>query len=154
MLTLTQGEAILHHNFLEYDFFKGPIPHRINGAIVAMETCAATFYALESLQDRGIFFVGPTDPVYTGQVVGEHCKPGDIVANVGREKKLTNMRAAGAEKNVRIAPPRVFQLEEALEYIDDDELVEITPAAIRIRKRLLDENERRRAKRASEAEIA
>jgi GTP-binding protein len=154
LLTLTGGEAILHHNFLGYEPFKGPIPHRINGAIVAMETCAATFYALESLQDRGTFFVGPTDPVYVGMIVGEHCKPGDIVANVGREKKLTNMRASGAEKNVRLAPPRQFQLEEALEYIDEDELVEVTPGAIRLRKRELDENERRRLKRAIEAESA
>jgi GTP-binding protein len=88
--------------------------------------------------------------VYRGQIVGEHCKPGDIVVNVGREKKLTNMRSAGAEKNVRLAPPKVFQLEEALEYIDDDELVEVTPTAIRLRKVHLDENERKRAKRAAE----
>jgi len=152
MLTMTAGEAIVHHTFLRYDFFKGPIPHRINGAIVAMETSSATFYALEGLADRGIFFVGPGDPVYAGMCVGEHCKPGDIVANVSREKKLTNMRASGAEKNIRLAPPKVFQLEEAMEYIDDDELVEVTPAAIRLRKRELDENDRRRAKRASEAE--
>ena len=147
LLTLTQGEAIMHHNFYDYEYFKGAIPHRTNGAIVSMDTSQATFYALESLQDRGVFFVGPGDKAYRGQIVGEHCKPGDIVANVGREKKLTNMRAAGADKNVRIAPPRVFQLEEALEYIDDDELVEITPAEIRLRKRILDETERKRAAR-------
>ena len=152
LLTLTAGEAIIHHNFYQYEYFKGSVPHRINGAIVSMETARATFYALESLQDRGIFFVAPGDEVYEGQVVGEHCKPGDIVASVGREKKLTNVRAASAEKNVRIAPPRIFQLEEALEYIDDDELVEVTPDAIRIRKRVRDATMRKRSERASAGE--
>ncbi len=150
LLNLTGGEAIIHHNFYQYEYFKGAIPQRVNGALLALETGAATFYALEALQDRGIFFVAPTDQVYGGQIVGEHCKPGDIVVHVGREKKLTNMRSAGAEKNVRIAPPRTFQLEEALEYVDDDELVEVTPAAIRMRKRLLEEHARKRARRAAE----
>ncbi len=147
LLTLTAGEAIVHHNFYEYEYFKGSIPHRMNGAMVSMEAGTATFYALESLQDRGIFFVAPGEEVYEGQIVGEHCKPGDIIVNVGREKKLTNMRAAGADKNVRIAPPRRFQLEEALEYIDDDEAVEVTPTAIRLRKYLLKNHERKRASR-------
>jgi GTP-binding protein len=147
LLTLTQGEAIIHHSFYQYEFFKGSIPHRINGALISMESHPVTFYALEGLQDRGVFFVGPQDEVYVGQIVGEHCKPGDLTINVGREKKLTNMRSAGAEKNVRLAPPRVFALEEALEYIDDDELVEVTPDSIRLRKRLLDENDRKKAKR-------
>ncbi|MCC7171663.1 MAG: translational GTPase TypA [Planctomycetes bacterium] len=147
LLTLTQGEAIIHHSFYQYEFFKGSIPHRINGALISMESHPVTFYALELLQDRGMFFVGPQDEVYVGQIVGEHCKPGDLTINVGREKKLTNMRSAGAEKNIRLAPPRVFALEEALEYIDDDELVEVTPDSIRLRKRLLDENDRKKAKR-------
>ncbi|MBI4878617.1 MAG: translational GTPase TypA [Planctomycetes bacterium] len=150
LLNLTGGEAIIHHNFYQYEYFKGSIPQRTNGALLALEAGAATFYALEALQDRGVFFVAPTDQVYGGQIVGEHCKPGDIVVHVGREKKLTNMRAAGAEKNVRIAPPREFQLEEALEYIDDDELVEVTPGAIRLRKRLLGEHARKRARRSAE----
>lgn len=154
LLTLTAGEAIIHHNFYEYEFFKGSIPHRTNGAMVSMDTSTATFYALESLQDRGIFFVSAAQGVYRGQMVGEHCKPGDIVVNVGREKKLTNIRAASAEKNVRIAPPRQFQLEEALEYIDDDELVEVTPDSIRLRKRLLDEHARKRERRSKTEEIA
>ncbi|MFH0944819.1 MAG: translational GTPase TypA [Planctomycetota bacterium] len=149
LMNLTAGEAIVHHNFYEYEYFKGSIPHRTNGTLVSMDTTSATFYALEALQDRGTFFVKPTERVYRGQVVGENCKPGDIVVNVGREKKLTNMRAAGADKFVRIAPPREFQLEEALEYIDDDELVEVTPARVRMRKSLLDEHARKRALRAS-----
>ena len=148
LLTLTAGEAIVHHNFYEYEYFKGSIPHRTNGTLVSMDNTTATFYALEALHDRGVFFVRPTDKVYRGQIVGENCKPGDIVVNVGREKKLTNMRAAGSDKFVRIAPPREFQLEEALEYIDDDELVEVTPKSIRLRKHLLDEHARKRALRA------
>ncbi len=151
LLTLTSGEAIMHHNFYEYEFFKGSIPHRTNGAMWSMDSGRVTFYALEGLADRGVFFCAPTDEVYAGQVIGEHCKPGDIGVNVCREKKLTNMRAAGSEKNIRLAPPRVFQLEEALEYVDDDELVEVTPGAIRIRKMLLDEHERKRANRAEES---
>ncbi|MFG0316709.1 MAG: translational GTPase TypA, partial [Planctomycetota bacterium JB042] len=149
LLTLTAGEAIIHHSFYEYEYFKGSVPHRLNGALCSMDNAKATFYALESLQDRGIFFVGPGDDVYEGMVVGEHCKPGDVVVNVGREKKLTNVRAASAERNVRIAPPRAFQLEEALEYIDDDELVEVTPDSIRIRKRIRDATMRKRAERSA-----
>jgi len=109
-------------------------------------------YALDGLQDRGDFFVAPPEKVYEGQVVGEHCKANDISVNVCREKKLTNMRTTSADRKLTIAPPRVFSLEDALEYIEDDELVEVTPKSLRLRKRWLDPNERKKRERAREAE--
>jgi GTP-binding protein len=144
VLNATNGEAIMHHNFYDYEFFKGAIPHRQNGVMVAMEGGDAVAYSLDALADRGDFFVKPGDAVYEGLVVGEHCKPNDIVVNVCKTKKLTNMRAAGADRKIILAPPRLFSLEDALEYIEDDELVEVTPKVIRLRKRFLSEKDRKR----------
>ncbi|MCH7994428.1 MAG: translational GTPase TypA [Planctomycetes bacterium] len=147
LLTATNGTAIIHHNFYEYEFFRGTIPGRTNGVMIALEAGSVTAYALDGLADRGTMFVSPNDRVYAGQVVGEHCKDDDITVNVCRGKKLTNMRASGSDKNVMLKPPLVMSLEIALEFIADDELVEITPDAIRLRKRLLKETDRKRATR-------
>ena len=144
VLTASAGEAIMSHRFLEYQPYKGEISRRTNGSIIAMETGTAFAYALDKLQDRGKFFIFPQDQVYAGQVVGENSKEGDIVVNVTKSKKLTNMRASGADDKSHLAPPIVFSLEEALEYIKEDEYVEITPLSIRLRKIYLDENERKR----------
>ena len=144
VLTASAGEAIMSHRFLEYQPYKGEISRRTNGSIIAMETGTAFAYALDKLQDRGKFFIFPQDQVYAGQVVGENSKEGDIVVNVTKSKKLTNMRASGADDKSHLAPPIVFSLEEALEYIKEDEYVEITPQSIRLRKIYLDENERKR----------
>ncbi|MEP0846868.1 MAG: translational GTPase TypA [Phycisphaerae bacterium] len=153
LLTATNGNLIMHHNFYEYEFLRGAIPGRANGVLVASETGQVTAYALEGLADRGVMFVKPTDPVYEGQVVGEHNRDNDIVVNVVRTKKLTNIRAAGADKTVVLKPPREMTLELALEFIEDDELVEVTPDAVRIRKRYLKENDRKQhARRAARAE--
>jgi GTP-binding protein len=149
MMTATRGEAIMHHTFYEYQPMKGAIAGRANGVMVSTETAKATGHAIENLQERGILFVAPMEPVYEGQVVAEHCRENDLPVNVCREKKLTNMRAAGSEKNVPLKPPLVFSLETALEYIEDDELVEITPKSIRLRKMLLKENDRKRSERAA-----
>jgi GTP-binding protein len=152
LMTATQGTLVMHHNFYEYEFFRGSIPHRSNGVMVASESGQVTAYALDSLADRGVMLVTPGDPVYEGQVVGEHCRDGDLLANVCRGKKLTNVRAAGSDKTVVLRPPRDVSLETALEFIEDDELVEITPDAIRLRKRHLKEGDRRRAERAGKGE--
>lgn len=144
VLTLSAGEAIMSHRFLEYQAYKGDIEKRVNGSIIAMETGTTFAYALDKLQDRGKFFVHPGENIYAGQVVGENSKEGDMVVNVTKSKKLTNMRASGADDKVRLAPPIIFSLEEALEYIREDEYVEITPTNIRLRKVYLDENERKR----------
>jgi GTP-binding protein len=147
LMNLTQGKAIIHHSFSTYEAYKGDIPRRTNGVMVSHETGDAVPYALFCLKDRGPMFVAPGDRVYEGMVVGEHCKDSDIVVNVCKEKKLTNMRAAGSDKNVILSPPRKMSLEECLEYIDEDELLEITPKIYRIRKRHLKEKERKRADR-------
>lgn len=144
VLTASAGEAIMSHRFVEYQPYKGEIERRANGSIIAMETGTAYAYAIDKLQDRGKFFIHPQDSVYAGQVVGENNKEGDIVVNICKSKKLTNMRASGADDKVRIAPPVIFSLEEALEYIKKDEYVEVTPSSIRLRKILLDENDRKR----------
>ena len=144
VLTATAGEAIMSHRFVEYQPYKGEIERRTNGSIIAMESGTAFAYAIDKLQDRGKFFIHPQDPVYTGQVIGENAKEGDIVVNVCKSKKLTNMRASGSDDKVRIVPPIIFSLEEALEYIKEDEYVEVTPTKIRLRKILLDENDRKR----------
>ncbi|MCG3137565.1 MAG: GTP-binding protein TypA/BipA [Phycisphaerae bacterium] len=149
LMTATNGTAMLHHNFYDYDLFRGAIPGRANGVMIANESGPVTAYALEALSDRGVMFVAPAQKVYAGQVVGEHCKDDDIVVNVCRTKKLTNMRAAGSDKTVVLKPPRQLTLELALEYIEDDELVEVTPDAIRLRKRLLNENDRKRSQRVT-----
>ena len=151
MLNATQGRAVMHHTFERYELMRGAIPQRLSGVIVATQSGAVTAYALDSLYDRGIFFVGPGDVVYEGQVVGEHCKDKDIPANVVRAKQLTNIRSAGNDDAARIRPCRKMSLEESLEYIQDDELVEVCPKSIRIRKRVLREADRRRAGRKSSA---
>jgi GTP-binding protein len=144
VLTASAGEAIMSHRFIEYQPYKGEIEKRTNGSIIAMESGTAFAYAIDKLQDRGRFFIFPQDEIYAGQVVGENAKEGDMVVNVTKSKKLTNMRASGSDDKVRLIPPVVFSLEEALEYIKEDEYVEITPTKIRLRKILLDENERKR----------
>ena len=144
VLTASAGEAIMAHRFLEYQPWKGEIERRTNGSIIAMETGTAYAYALNNLQSRGRFFIAPGDEVYAGQVVGEHTKDNDLVVNVTKSKKLTNMRASGSDDKVSLAPPTVFSLEDALEYIKGDEYVEITPNSMRMRKIILDELERKR----------
>ena len=147
VLTGTAGEAIMFHRFLEFQPWKGDIERRTNGSLIAHESGTAYAYAIDKLQDRGRFFIFPQEEVYAGQVVGENAKDNDIVVNVTKSKKLTNMRASGADDKARIVPPVVFSLEEALEYIKEDEYVEVTPHHIRLRKMLLDENDRKRASR-------
>ena len=147
ILTATQGEAIFSHRFREYRRMAGDIPRRIRGAIVNMEGGRVTEYALANLHDRGDFFVEPAQPAYVGQVVGENCREDDIVANVCRQKHLTNIRSSTKEAFTRLKTRRDMSLEEAMEWIETDELVEVTPKAYRIRKRLLDENARKRAKK-------
>ncbi|MBT1700178.1 translational GTPase TypA [Fulvivirgaceae bacterium PWU4] len=144
LLNVTAGEAIVTHRFKEYQPYKGEIPGRINGSLIVMEQGEAIAYSLHNLQDRGKFFIDPGEPVYEGQVIGEHSRSGDLVINVTKTKKLTNMRATGADEKMRIAPPIKFSLEEALEYIQSDEYVEVTPKSIRLRKIYLNENDRKR----------
>ena len=145
VLTASQGEAIMAHRFKEYQPYKGEIPRRTNGSMIAMESGTAFAYAIDKLQDRGKFFIYPQDEVYAGQVVGEHVHENDLVINVTKSKKLTNMRASGSDDKARIIPPVIFSLEEALEYIKEDEYVEATPKSMRMRKVILDETERKRA---------
>lgn len=145
VLTASQGEAIMAHRFKEYQPYKGEIPRRTNGSMIAMESGTAFAYAIDKLQDRGKFFIYPQDEVYAGQVVGEHVHENDLVINVTKSKKLTNMRASGSDDKARIIPPVIFSLEEALEYIKEDEYVEVTPKSMRMRKVILDETERKRA---------
>ncbi len=144
VLTLSAGEAIMAHRFLEFQPWKGVIEKRQNGSIIAGESGNAFAYALDKLQDRGRFFIEPQTEVYEGQVVGEHNKEGDLVVNVTKSKKLTNVRASGSDDKAQLAPPVIFSLEEALEYIKEDEYVEITPKSMRIRKIFLNENDRKR----------
>ncbi|MBD5343853.1 MAG: translational GTPase TypA [Bacteroides sp.] len=148
VLTASAGEAIMAHRFHEYQPWKGDIERRTNGSLIAMEAGTAYAYAIDKLQDRGRFFIFPQEEVYAGQVVGENAKENDIVVNVTKSKKLTNMRASGADDKARIIPPVVFSLEEALEYIKEDEYVEVTPHHIRLRKIILDELERKRANKS------
>ena len=145
VLTASAGEAIMAHRFKEYQPYKGDIERRTNASMIAMETGTAFAYAIDKLQDRGKFFIFPQEEVYAGQVVGEHAHDNDLVINVTKSKKLTNMRASGSDDKARIVPPIVFSLEEALEYIKEDEYVEITPKSMRMRKIILDELERKRA---------
>ncbi|MGN0076193.1 MAG: translational GTPase TypA [Parafannyhessea sp.] len=144
IMNVTHGEAVFYHNFLEYGPFAGEIGGRQNGAMISMSTEKAVAYALGTLQDRGQLFVGPGDECYEGMLVGERSKPGDMVVNVARTKQLGNQRSSTADIAVQLTPPRRFTLEEALEYIMDDELVEVTPKSIRMRKRILSETERRK----------
>ncbi len=151
LLNATQGEAVMHHTFHDYQFIRGALPGRQNGVMVSMENGSANAFALDTLQERGVMFVKPGDEVYEGMVVGEYNKDTDIPVNVCREKKLSNMRTTASDKNIILKPPRDMSLELALEYIEDDELVEITPKNIRLRKRYLKENERKRMSRSDAA---
>ncbi len=147
VLTASQGEAIMAHRFKEYQPFKGEIQRRSNGSMISLEAGTAFAYAIDHLQDRGRFFISPQDEVYAGQVVGEHVHDNDLVINVTKAKQLTNMRASGADDKARIVPPIIFSLEEALEYIKEDEYVEVTPKSMRMRKIILDHLARKRAGR-------
>ncbi len=146
LLTATQGEAVISHRFKDYEPFKGEIEKRTNGSLVALETGMAIAYAMDKLQDRGSFFIYPGEDIYGGQIVGENTRGDDLTINLCKTKKLTNIRASGTDDKVVLAPPKIFSLEEALEYIQEDELVEVTPKSIRLRKLYLDENERKRRK--------
>ncbi len=149
LLTATAGEAIMHHRFEKYGAYRGDIPGRVNGAMVAIETGPVTTYAVEQLADRGVLFVRPGEEIYEGQIVGEHCKEGDIGVNIARQRKLTNIRSSTKEATVTLKAARTLTLEAALEWIESDELVELTPSSVRLRKRLLKEGDRRRhARRA------
>jgi len=150
VLTATQGEAIMNHRFKAYEPFKGNIPGRNSGSLISMETGSSTAYAIDKLQDRGKFFIDPGDEIYMGQVIGEHTRGNDIVVNVTKGKKLTNMRASGTDANVVIVPKVQFSLEEAMEYIQKDEYLEVTPKSIRMRKIYLEEGERNRMGKKTE----
>ncbi len=145
MLTATAGEAIMAHRFIEFQPYKGEINKRLNGSLISMEDGAAIPYALDKLQDRGKFFVTPQEKIYKGEVIGENNRDGDLTINITKTKKLSNMRTSGSDDKVRLTPPIIFSLEEALEYIQGDEYVEVTPKAIRIRKIFLEEHERKRS---------
>ncbi len=150
MLTASQGEAIIAHRFKEYQPYKGEIERRVNGSMIALESGNAYAYSIDHLQDRGKFFINPQEQVYAGQVVGEHVHDNDLVINVCKAKQLTNVRASGTDEKARIIPPIQFSLEEALEYIKEDEFVEVTPLSMRMRKTILDHLERKRAKNRAE----
>ena len=153
LMNVTAGEAVVTHRFKDYQPYKGEIPGRINGSLISMEVGEAIPYSLHNLQDRGKFFIDPSEPIYEGQVIGEHSRSGDLVINVTKTKKLTNMRASGADEKMRIAPAVKFSLEEALEYIQSDEYVEVTPKSIRLRKIYLNENDRKRDRNKSAASV-
>tara|TARA_B100001564_G_scaffold160105_1_gene134640 strand:- start:1620 stop:3422 length:1803 start_codon:yes stop_codon:yes gene_type:complete len=144
LLTVTAGEAIMNHRFKEFQPYKGEIPSRINGSLISMERGSAIPYSLDKLKERGRFFIFPNEEVYTGQVIGENSRGDDMVINVTKTKKLSNVRAAGSDDKVKLAPPLKFSLEEALEYIQEDEYVEVSPKYIRLRKTILDEKDRKR----------
>ena len=150
MLTATEGEAVISHIFTGFEPWKGEMPNKNNGALIAMETGQSYAYAIDKLQDRGIFFIEPGDEVYAGQVIGEHVRENDLVINVCKSKKLTNMRASGSDDKVAIAPAKKMSLEECMEYIRKDEYLEVTPKSLRLRKIILDENERKREKKSNE----
>lgn len=145
LLTATEGEAIMSHRFIEFQPWKGDLPPRHSGALIAMETGQTYPYAIDKLQDRGRFFIEPGDEVYAGQVIGEHIRQDDLVVNVCKSKKLSNMRAAGSDEKMRIAPAIKLSLEEYMEFIAEDEYLEITPKSLRLRKIILNELERKRA---------
>lgn len=144
LLTATQGEAIVAHRFKDYEPYKGEIERRTNGSLVSLETGQSIPYSMDKLQDRGRFFIDPGEDIYTGQVVGEHIRERDLNINICKTKKLTNVRAAGSDEKVMLPPPIKFSLEEALEYIQEDEMVEVTPHYMRLRKIILDPLERKR----------
>ena len=145
LLTQTAGEAIMTHRFIEYQPYKGDIPGRQNGSMISLEQGTSIPFSLNNLQDRGKFFIAPNESIYEGQVIGENSRAGDLCVNVTKTKKMSNMRSSGADEKVRLAPPKIFSLEECLEYIQGDEYVEVTPESLRIRKILLKEGERKRS---------
>ena len=144
MLRATGGEVVMHHRFYQYELFKGSLPQRLTGSLISMGNGPAVAYALDALQDRGRFFIGPGELLYTGQVIGENTRDDDIVVNAQKSKQLTNIRASGTDRKANLAPPIKMSLEEMLEYIAQDECVEITPRSLRLRKLLLDEHARKR----------
>jgi GTP-binding protein len=148
-MTATRGEAVLHHAFCEFAPFAGPLPERVNGSLLAVETGKATAYALMNLQDRGSFFVEPSEEIYEGQVVGVHCKENDLTVNVAKAKHLTNIRNSNKEQTEKLNSKLVLTLEEALEFIAEDELVEAAPKSIRMRKKMLSEKDRTRLARSN-----
>jgi GTP-binding protein len=154
VLTATQGEAIMNHRFKSYEVYKGAIPGRTNGSMISMATGPAVPYAIDKLQERGVFFIDPGEDIYMGMVIGEHNRQNDIVVNLQVAKKLTNMRASGTDDNAKIAPKINFSLEECMEYIQKDEYLEVTPKSLRMRKIYLDENERKRMERVSDSNAA
>ena len=154
MLTNTAGEAVMNHRFSEYKPWKGPIPGRNNGVLIAKEAGTTTAYSIDKLQDRGFFFVDPGEEVYRGMIIGENNKPGDLVVNPNEGKKLTNMRASGSDGTVSLPPKRLMTLEECMEYIQQDECIEVTPNSIRMRKVILDEEERKKQQKRMSTEAA
>ena len=150
LLTATEGEAIISHRFKSYEPWKGDMPGRNNGALISMETGVAIPYAIFKLQDRGTFFIAPNEDVYAGQVIGENTRANDIVLNINKTKHLTNVRASGSDEAIRLVPPTKFSLEEYMEYIRDDEYLEVTPKSLRLRKIILDENERKKASKRND----
>ncbi len=151
VLTATAGEAIMNHRLKGFEPWKGEIAGRISGSLISMELGTAIAYSIDKLQDRGFFFVDPGDEIYAGQVIGEHTRPDDLAVNITKTKKLTNMRASGTDEKMNIAPAVKFSLEEAMEYIQEDEYVELTPKSIRMRKTILNENERKRVSKSVSA---
>jgi GTP-binding protein len=150
MLRATSGEIVLHHRFLQYEYFKGSIPDRQSGSIISIANGDSVAFALDALQDRGKFFIAPGEKLYMGQIIGEHCKDDDLVVNAQKAKKMTNMRASGSDRSLRVAPAIRLSLEEALEYLKHDEYVEVTPKSIRMRKSILDESQRKMAEKKLE----
>jgi GTP-binding protein len=144
LLTATNGEGVMYHRFYQYEYFKGSLPKRANGVLISMGDGLTNSYALDNLQDRGSFFVNPGEDLYTGQIVGIHNKEIDLVVNIQKAKKLSNMRASGSDRALKIVPALKYTLEEYLEFIAPDELVEVTPQALRLRKIILDDQDRRR----------
>jgi GTP-binding protein len=153
LLNATQGTAVIHHRFEKFAPAEGDIPDRPNGVLVSMLGGVINAYALDTLQERSELFVAPGDDVYEGMIVGENSRGDDMAVNPTKEKKLTNMRASGTDKNILLKPPRIMSLETALEYIEEDELVEVTPTSIRLRKKVLKETDRRRADRQTAAKV-
>jgi GTP-binding protein len=153
IINMTAGEAVMSHRFLEYSPWKGEIPGRNKGSLIVLYPGTTIPYSMDKLQDRGIFFVTPGVEVYEGQVIGENSRADDLVVNVTKTKKLSNMRSSGADDKVKIPPPRAFSLEEAMEYIYDDEYVEITPKSVRLRKIYLKEHDRKRASNSAKSAV-
>ncbi len=145
MLRATAGEIVMHHRFHQYEFFKGSIPERTNGSIISMGNGKSVAFALDALQDRGVFFIAPGDNLYIGQIIGEYSRDEDLIVNAQKAKQLSNMRASGTDRKMRIAPPLLMSLEESMEYLNHDEYLEVTPKSLRMRKNILDENDRKRA---------